>query len=466
MSFKLRYVNQEVLREKLRIAEVFRSLPTILEVVILLVLLIFSVDQISAILHVAQHDFQLDLHVFEDAGQAYVDHAPLYGPDFPDRQGFPFIYPPVAALFFVPLTWLADKHMQVLWTLSNLAAIWAILAMAYARILPSIRAFASRADAVSKDEESGEGVDVVKARAGFFSRIPVSVAAIVLGFVSMGFALVTDPMQRLFEFGQIDILLALLVVADLLGFTPKWSRGILVGIAAGVKITPAAFALLFLARKDYLSILRSVGGLFLLAAAGFIIRPKDSLVFWTKEVFDSKRAGLPAYEGNQAISGLLRRAGVEGQLLTILTFVFFLGGAVLAYLMARKLLSNADLPPLQDLKILFLIGLCLSVFGPYTVSNHSSIVIVGIPLMIWVSLEYFISGIILYLGHYYADNYEIFPEDGHVPVDLTTLVVGNIQGELSLLALILMATLIFNTKSVPSCNSWEQDNRTTIRLGS
>lgn len=42
-----------------------------------------------------------------------------------------------------------------------------------------------------------------------------------------------------------------LVAADCLTCQPRWPRGLLVGIAAAIKLTPAAFVLFFLLRRDY-----------------------------------------------------------------------------------------------------------------------------------------------------------------------------------------------------------------------
>lgn len=381
------------------IVNFFQKLPNKFRWSILLLFSLLSLITISQLIWRAATGFQLDLHVFQDAGQAFRDGAPLYGEGFPDRRGFPFIYPPIAALFFVPLTWAPSVVIQLGWTLTNLLAVWAILAMAFVRLK---------------------------------QREPRLEHPLFLAFLAMGVALPIDPMQRLFQFGQIDIFLVLLIVADLLGFTPKWSRGLLLGFAAGIKITPAAFGLYFLAQRDFKSILRATLGLAISALAGFVVRPKDAILFWTSEVFDSTRAGLPSYEDNQAISGLLSRSGVTGDLLNWLIAAFFIFGAILAFFLVRHFLK-AKMP----VTALFVLGLCASVFGPYTVSNHWSIIIVGVPLLAVASLENLVAGAVLWIGHWLAP-YKIFPADGHVPTDVATVLYGNLQGELSVLFLACM----------------------------
>ena len=68
-------------------------------------------------------------------------------------------------------------------------------------------------------------------------------AAVVLGAL--------EPVLQTFEFGQINLLLMALVAVDCLVDRPRWPRGMLIGIAAAIKLTPAVFLLYFLLRRDY-----------------------------------------------------------------------------------------------------------------------------------------------------------------------------------------------------------------------
>ena len=63
-------------------------------------------------------------------------------------------------------------------------------------------------------------------------------------------ALFLEPVRVTLYFGQINLLLMGLVVADCLVRKPKWPRRALVGLAAAVKLTPAAYVLFFLLRGD------------------------------------------------------------------------------------------------------------------------------------------------------------------------------------------------------------------------
>ncbi len=64
-------------------------------------------------------------------------------------------------------------------------------------------------------------------------------------------ALLLEPLRSDLAYGQVDIVLMALVTLDCLTVEPRWPRGVLTGLAAAVKLTPAAFVLFFLLRRDY-----------------------------------------------------------------------------------------------------------------------------------------------------------------------------------------------------------------------
>ena len=63
-------------------------------------------------------------------------------------------------------------------------------------------------------------------------------------------ALFLEPVRNTLNYGQVNVALMALVAADCLAAAPRWPRGALVGLAAAVKLTPAAFVLFFLLRRD------------------------------------------------------------------------------------------------------------------------------------------------------------------------------------------------------------------------
>lgn len=284
-------------------------------------------------------NFLLDVGVFRDAGRAVVEGGGLYGDDFDSRSGFAFIYPPLAAALFVPLTWFDEGVMETLWTVASLSAAWGVLAMVADRLR--------------------------LARAPWVA-VPM-----------LGFALCLEPVQTHLMYGQINVFLILLVTADLLGYTPRWLRGAGVGLAAGVKITPAAFALAFLVSRRWGDLARSAGTFLVTVVLGWVMRPSESLFYWTEEFFNGERGGPPEYGPNQALTGLMSRGGMDGDLAQTVMVPGLLVIAVLTGWGAYRL-SGAGRP----VSTLLLLVLAVSVSAPVAVTHHWTGIIVAVGLLV------------------------------------------------------------------------------------
>lgn len=233
-----------------------------LAVGLMLLSALLAVITFGHIVALAHRETLLDVGVFRDAGRAFLDGAPLYGEDFPTRSGFAFIYPPFAALLFVPLTTTPEFAMDIIWSLSIIGCVFLILGMACHRM--GLRPWWMWAAGLT------------------------------------GFAMSFDPIYMNLHYGQINIFLILLVAMDVLGYTPKPIRGLGIGVAAGIKITPAAYAVIFLVRKDWWSVARAAGFFLLTVAIGFAVRPGASKYFWTEEFFATDRGGAPAIRPTRA----------------------------------------------------------------------------------------------------------------------------------------------------------------------
>ena len=72
-----------------------------------------------------------------------------------------------------------------------------------------------------------------------------------------------EPIRSNFDFGQINVVLMTLVIADCVPRRTPWPRGLLLGLAIALKLTPAVFLLYFLLRRDTRALLvtaASAGG--------------------------------------------------------------------------------------------------------------------------------------------------------------------------------------------------------------
>src|SRR4051794_1503088 len=121
-----------------------------------------------------------------------------------------------------------------------------------------------------------------------------------------GAALALEPVWQNLTFGQVNLLLMLAVLIDMVQPERRWS-GVLVGVAAGVKLTPLVFVvLLVLAGR------RTTAGRALLAFAGtvafgFAVIPGSARTYWADNLVDAGRVGPPESAYNQSVFGALTR---------------------------------------------------------------------------------------------------------------------------------------------------------------
>ena len=126
-------------------------------------------------------------------------------------------------------------------------------------------------------------------------------------------ALLTEPVQQTLALGQVNLLLMLLVVADLLnpdalnGRT-RWWHGIGIGLAAGVKLTPLIFIPYLLLIRRYRQAATAAGVFAATVALGYGILPRDSGTYWLHGLFlNANRIVFLGTRGNQSLRGVLTR---------------------------------------------------------------------------------------------------------------------------------------------------------------
>ena len=104
-------------------------------------------------------------------------------------------------------------------------------------------------------------------------------------------AMLLEPVRSTLCYGQINALLMALVAFDCLTRAPRWPRGIGVGIAAALKLTPGVFVLFFLLRRDLRSAARAGLSFAACTGAGFALAPRDSLRYWAQIAYQPARTG-------------------------------------------------------------------------------------------------------------------------------------------------------------------------------
>ncbi|QYN25126.1 glycosyltransferase 87 family protein [Amycolatopsis sp. DSM 110486] len=193
----------------------------------------------------------------------------------------PFTYPPTAALFFVPL---ALVPTQVAWGF--------LTAVSLGALALSVRISIG---ALPRPEEDGPRWWASPAR-----------STIVFFVVFLGL----EPVWRTIFLGQINLILMAMILLDMLVLGARGSRwgGVLVGVAAAIKLTPLVFlGHLFITgrRKDAL---RGLATFVVLQGLMFLINSHDAWRYWTATLPDTGRIGPVHWAGNQSLNALMNRA--------------------------------------------------------------------------------------------------------------------------------------------------------------
>lgn len=273
-----------------------------------------------------------DFGVYQIAGYRVSQGISLY--DTPllghTRGVMEFVYTPFAALLFVPLAGLAGVVRSWGAGLGNAAMVvvsaWAALStLGYRRDLRMMS----------------------------------------LGVPIAGLAMWCEPIRQTMAFGQVNILLLMLVLVDMaLPDSSRW-KGALTGVAAGIKLTPAFFWLYLLATKRYRAAAVSFGGFAVTVLVGALVMPRDSLTFWSGAFADPARVGVPENNSNESLRGLLARTvGVAGihQLLWLIAVPAI---AAISLVLARRLSRTGE-----ELSAVALCGLTMTTVSPYSWVHH------------------------------------------------------------------------------------------------
>jgi alpha-1,2-mannosyltransferase len=233
--------------------------------------------------------YRIDIDIYQMGGQAWLDGRPLYRGDVsfhtPIGLNLPFTYPPLAAIVFCPFSWL---HMPI--------ASVAITLLTSALLIVSTTLVLT-------------GLDVWSASAvvpgpAWLRRLWLAV------FIAAAASIWLEPITSNFAFGQINVVLMTLVIADCVPRRTPWPRGLLLGLGIALKLTPAVFLLYFLLRRDNRAALTALASFAGATLVGFVLAWNDSWDYWTHTVLHTDRIGETALNTDQNIAGALARLGL------------------------------------------------------------------------------------------------------------------------------------------------------------
>jgi alpha-1,2-mannosyltransferase len=246
----------------------------------------------------------LDLEVYRLGVRAWLSGGDLYGalPATSAGIALPFIYPPFAAMMMVPLTVTGWGFASAAVFLGSLVSLGITLYVVLRRLWPT-----------------GGNVGALAATSAL---VPV--------------CLLLEPVAQTFGFGQINLVLMAMVALDCLMVRTRWPRGMLIGLAAAIKLTPAAFVLYFLLRRDYRSAVTAAITGAVATGIGALVAPVSSERYWGGGLSGPSGVSGSPFFTNQTFQAVFARAGIVGAEKTIGWAVLSVALLVLAAPVIRR----------------------------------------------------------------------------------------------------------------------------------
>jgi alpha-1,2-mannosyltransferase len=207
-----------------------------------------------------------DLAVYQGATQYWLSGGQLYDYVLPGSP-YGFTYPPFAALVFSPLA-AVGWHTAI--AASLVVNVCVVARIGYRYLEP-----------------------------GWFS-LCVGACAVAL----------LVPVRDTISFGQVNLLLLLLVCVDASRLSRSRWTGVCIGLAAAIKLTPALFIGYLFVVRQYRAAGVAAGtaaGATVLAA---LVAPRESLVFWGHALWETARVGQVGHVANQSLRGVVARLDV------------------------------------------------------------------------------------------------------------------------------------------------------------
>jgi alpha-1,2-mannosyltransferase len=220
----------------------------------------------------------VDLHVYRMGGDVVLHGGDLYAARFHE---LPFTYPPFAAVVLA-------GPAAVPFSVSA-----ALLAAASVAALPLVLYLALRLP---------DGWPALSSRAAWEIALLAGVAAAWL-----------EPVRTTLGYGQIDLLLALLVLYDLAGavrsprFLPGLLPGAAIGVAAGIKLTPGIFIVYLLLTRRYRAATTAAVTFGVTVLVGFAVLPGPSRWYWGGQFANPGHISPVQDPENESLLGVLAR---------------------------------------------------------------------------------------------------------------------------------------------------------------
>ncbi|GAC58558.1 putative glycosyltransferase [Gordonia hirsuta DSM 44140 = NBRC 16056] len=273
-------------------------------------------------------DNQLDLGVYRDGALLVRRGGDLY--NTPLHYGLDYTYSPFSALIMQPLGWVPFGVASVVWSAGILVALYAV-------VMLSLRSL---------------------------GRTPTATLRIV-AVALVAVLMLIEPVRTTIWYGQINIFIMLVIIADLTRPDGARFKGVGTGIVAGIKLTPMIFAVYCAVRRNRTATAGVLAGFAATVVVGFAVLPRDSWQYWTDKLFESERVGSARLRGNQSLRGMLANhlqttEPSTAWWLTLVAIALIAGFGAALYAHRRG----------QELLAITLIGMSSCAVSPMTWGHH------------------------------------------------------------------------------------------------
>lgn len=217
--------------------------------------------------------FQLaDAVVYRAEGMAAATGHGLYDLRVTEWN-LPATYPPFAAILFIPTAWPPLDVLRMAVTEANVVLLGFLAHLSFRF-------------------------------AGWPRRMEMRPVAII---VATALGIWLEPVFQTLAFGQVNLALAALVLWDLSRADGAPGKGAAIGVAAGIKLTPALFAVYLLLTGRVRAAAVAAASFAATVLVGWLVLPDATVEFFTRRMFETQRVGKVWIVDNQSLQGLLAR---------------------------------------------------------------------------------------------------------------------------------------------------------------
>ncbi len=210
----------------------------------------------------------LDVHVYRDGAWRILHGLPLYTE--PTVAGLLYTYTPFSTLAFIPI-------VLVPWAAVNYTGMVFNLLVLFGCVVLGWRLLGYR----------------LSARLALISAL----LALTCAFL--------EPVRTTLFYGQINLLLMLLILWDFARADRSRLRGVGVGLAAGIKLVPIYFIAQFVVLRQWRAAVTAGAAFAATIAVAWIVLPTDSRQYWTSTFFQSNRIADDMHPSNQSVRGVI-----------------------------------------------------------------------------------------------------------------------------------------------------------------